>query len=91
MSGIIYVQLLWHGAGNESSEKAEAGKKKSPAAPDGTRTRDLSITSPAIHHWAIPAPQFLFMHVKWPIITDKKKIKKNLKQEWQLALIQDKT
>ena len=45
-------------------KKRNLGKVNYPAAPDGTRTRDLSITSPAIHHWAIPAPQFLFMLVK---------------------------
>ena len=32
------------------------GEENAPAAPARTRTRDLSITSPSLYHWAIPAP-----------------------------------
>ena len=32
----------------ESAQKVDPGEENSPAAPAGTRTRDLSITSPAL-------------------------------------------
>ena len=38
--------------------KIDSGEEHSPAAPAGTRTRDLSITSPSLYHWAIPTPQY---------------------------------
>ena len=33
---------------NESAQKINPGEEKSPAAPTGTRTHDLSVTSPAL-------------------------------------------
>ena len=39
----------WNGYRNkESAQKADPGEENSPAAPAGTRTRDRSITSPAL-------------------------------------------
>ena len=38
----------WNGYRNESAQKADPGEENSPAAPAGIRTRDLSITSPAL-------------------------------------------
>ena len=32
----------------ESAQKVDHGEENSPAAPAGTRTRDLSITSPTL-------------------------------------------
>ena len=37
----------WNGYRNKSTQKVGPGKENSPAAPAGTRTRDLSIMSPA--------------------------------------------
>ena len=41
----------------ESAQKADPGQEFFFAAPAGTRTRDLSITSPSLSHRATPAPQ----------------------------------
>ena len=38
----------WKGYRNESAQKVDPEEENSPAAPAGTRTRDLSITSPAL-------------------------------------------
>ena len=38
----------WNGYRNESARKVDTGEENSLAAPAGTRTRDLSITSPAL-------------------------------------------
>ena len=39
----------WNGYRNkESAQKVDHGEENSPAAPAGIRTRDLSITSPAL-------------------------------------------
>ena len=38
----------WNGYRNESAQKVDPGEENSPAAPAGIRTRDLSITSPAL-------------------------------------------
>ena len=38
----------WNGYRNKSAEKVDPGEENSPAAPAGTRTGDLSITSPAL-------------------------------------------
>ena len=32
----------------ETAQKVDPGEENSPAAPAGTQTRDLSITSPAV-------------------------------------------
>ena len=43
------VTLGWNGHRNKSQHrKADRGEENSLAAPAGTRTRDLSITSPAL-------------------------------------------
>ena len=39
----------------KSAQKVNSGEEKSPAARVGTRTRNLSITSPALYQQAIPA------------------------------------
>ena len=39
----------WNGYPNESAKKVDHGEENSPAAPAGIRTRDLSITSPALY------------------------------------------
>ena len=39
----------------ESAHKVDSGEESSPAAPVGIRTRNLSITSPALYQHAIPA------------------------------------
>ena len=36
----------WNGHRNESAQKVDPGEEISPAVPAGTRTQDLSITSP---------------------------------------------
>ena len=38
----------WNGYRNESAQKVDPGEENSPAAPATIRTRDLSITSPAL-------------------------------------------
>ena len=38
----------WNGYRNESAQKVDHGEENSPAAPARIRTRDLSITSPAL-------------------------------------------
>ena len=38
----------WNGYRNKSAQKVDPGEENSPAAPAGIRTRDLSITSPAL-------------------------------------------
>ena len=38
----------WNGYRNKSLQKVDPGEENSPAAPAGIRTRDLSITSPAL-------------------------------------------
>ena len=38
----------WNGYRNESAQKVDPGEENSPAAPAGIRTRELSITSPAL-------------------------------------------
>ena len=40
--------LLRAAAKEESAQKIDPGEENSPAAPTGIRTRDLSITSPAL-------------------------------------------
>jgi len=38
----------WNGYRNESGQKVDPGEENSPTAPAGTRTRDLSVTSPTL-------------------------------------------
>ena len=38
----------WNGYRNKKARKADSGEQNSPAASAGIRTRDLSITSPAL-------------------------------------------
>ena len=37
-----------NGYRNKSAQKVDSGEENSPAAPAGIRTRDLSVTSPAL-------------------------------------------
>ena len=46
----------WNGYRNESAQKVDPGEETSPAAPAGIRTRDLSITSPALQPLSYPRP-----------------------------------
>ena len=47
----------WNGYQNkESAHKVDPGEENSPAAPAGIRTRDLSITSPALEPLSCPRP-----------------------------------
>ena len=39
----------WNGYRNKSAQKVDPGEENSPAAPAGIRTRDLSVTSPALY------------------------------------------
>ena len=52
MTEVFYMPLPKHGGGTdtelESAYKADSGEVNSPAAPAGIRTRNLSITSPAL-------------------------------------------
>ena len=52
MTGVFYVPLREHGGGTntelESAHEVNSGEEKSPAAPAGIRTRNLSITDPAL-------------------------------------------
>ena len=55
MTGIFYVLLSVVARGverglpkSESAQKVDPGEENSPAAPAGIRTRDFSITSPAL-------------------------------------------
>ena len=45
----------------ESAQKADTGVEHSPAAPAGTRTRDLSITSPALWSLSYPRSSYILM------------------------------
>ena len=45
----------WNGHQLRVSKKVNAGEVNSPAAPAGTRTRNLSVTSPALYQQAVPA------------------------------------
>ena len=38
----------WNGYRNKSAQKVDPGEENSPAAPEGSRTRDLSTTSLAL-------------------------------------------
>ena len=38
----------WNGYRNMTAPKVDPGEENSPAAPAGIRTRDLSITNPAL-------------------------------------------
>ena len=42
------VTRWWNEYRNESEQKVDLGEENSPACPAGIRTRDLSITSPAL-------------------------------------------
>ena len=42
-----------------SAHKIDHGEENSPAVPAGIRTRDLSIASPSLYHWAIHAPHIV--------------------------------
>ena len=46
----IAVTRGWNGYRNKSAQKLDPGEGNSPAVPAGTRTRDLSITSPSLYH-----------------------------------------
>ena len=48
----VVTSQAWNGYQNKgSAQKADiAGEDNSPAAPAGTRTRYLSLTSPALYH-----------------------------------------
>ena len=53
MTGIFYVLLRYKEGETDteirvSTEKVDPEMETSPAAPAGTRTRDLSVTSPAL-------------------------------------------
>ena len=53
MTGIFYVLLRyvtrwWNGYRSKSAQEVDPGEGNSPAVPTGDRTRDLSITSPAL-------------------------------------------
>ena len=52
MTGVFYVALRQLGGGTdteeESAQKVNSGEENFPAAPAGTRTRNLSITSLAL-------------------------------------------
>ena len=49
LSRAAAVTREWSGYRNkESAQKVDPGEENSPAAPAGTRTRDLSITSPTL-------------------------------------------
>ena len=69
----------WNGYGNKSQHRKltlEKTEETPSAAPAGTRTCDLSVTSHARYHWAIPTPPlfsdkyalpvtFPWIHRKW--------------------------
>ena len=38
----------WNGYRNKSAQEVDPGEENSPAVPAGIRTRDLSITNPAL-------------------------------------------
>ena len=65
MTGVFYVALRQLGGGTdteeESAQKVNSGEENSPAAPAGTRTRNLSITSPALYQQVILAPTLVMM------------------------------
>ena len=58
MIGFFYIPLRLHGVGTdteqESVHKVDSGAENSPAAPAGIRTRNLSITSPALSPTSYP-------------------------------------
>ena len=41
----------------ESANRVDSGEEKSPAAPAGNRTRNLSMTNPALYQQAVLATQ----------------------------------
>ena len=48
LSRAAAVTRGWNGYRNKSAQKTDPGEENSPAAPAGIRTRDLSVTSPAL-------------------------------------------
>ena len=48
----------WNGYRKLSAQKVDTGEENSPAAPAGIRTRDLSITSPALKPLSYPRSQW---------------------------------
>ena len=62
MIGAFYVQLSQGGrmdTEKESAQKVNAGEENSPAAAAGIRTRNVSITSPALNRLSYPPPNRL--------------------------------
>ena len=45
-----------NGYRNKRAQKVDTGEENSPAAPTGIRTRDLSVTSPALYPLSYPHP-----------------------------------
>ena len=54
------VTRAWNQYWSESAQRADFGEENYPAGPTGDRTRDLSITSPALRHSAIPSCPIFF-------------------------------
>ena len=63
LSRATAVTRGWNGYRNKSAQKADPGEENSIAAPAGIRTRDLSITSPAL------SPLFVSPYCvsEWPL------------------------
>ena len=51
----LYKSDQQHGGGTDTAKRVR-GEDNYPYVPAGTETLDLSITSPTLYHWAIPAP-----------------------------------
>ena len=62
LSRATAVTQGWRGYRNKSQHRNRP-EETSPAAPAGTRTKDLSITSPALYLWPIPVPLVAFLSI----------------------------
>ena len=49
--------MVTQGYWNRSAQQLDPGEENVPTAPARTWTRDLSIMSPLLYHWATPTPQ----------------------------------
>ena len=52
----------WNGYWNKSAQKVYPWEEKFPSTPARTQTWDFLIMSLLLYHWAIPTPEYLWMH-----------------------------
>ena len=78
MTGVVVAVVLTCYCGDtgveripqkESGQVVASGEENSPAAPAETRTRDLSITSPALSQPSYPRSPLWYLHFPGPCRT----------------------